>query len=195
MTDTKRRGRPRRSPATKEQDEVIAKTAYRLLVAGWSGRSRPLAPGVFEIVGIEAENILGRTDGDRGELGPDRVEQIFKAWRSTEQKRRSAARAWPLVQVFVWGVSSLRERAPVNVGDTLNDQAKALLLNAGEWPPSAQFRKYLGDMVPTPVHAKWIEDTIPRFAPATPPTEDEMLEFAQRFVASVLAAQKNGVEK
>lgn len=187
--------RPRRTPATKEKDEAIAKTAYRLLAAGWSGRSRPLKPGVFEVVGIEAGRILSRIDADRRGLGPDRIEQIYEEWRAAEQVRRRKSNAWPLLQISKWKVDSLRERAPFDVGNTLPEQAQALLLNGGEWPLNARFRRYLGDKVPTPKHAEWIAETMPRFAPPTSPSDEEIRAFAERLIAGALAAQKNGVEK
>lgn len=188
-------GRPQRSEATKLKDTVIAKSVYRLLEAGWSGKTQPRKqPGAFEIVGIEAERILGRTDADRGELGPDRVGQIYKAWRAAEQQRRIVARQWPLTQVSKWSVESLRERAPFNVGTSLREQAQALLNNGGEWPPEAKYRGHLGDRVATPKHAEWIERTMPRFAAPTPPSADEEMDFVGYLIAGLLA-NKNGVEK
>lgn len=79
----RKRGRPRNSasPKLRASDLAIAKTLYTLRNWGFSVRSTGAKDGAAELVGIVARRVLGRTDSKGQPLGPDRVEQIFEAWR------------------------------------------------------------------------------------------------------------------
>jgi|GEM_PF-6231428 hypothetical protein len=119
-----RRGRPR-DDANVEADEIIARTADTLI---WWGLSRRNVANegpskVYEAVGKQAKEVLGRTDSYGNALGQDRIEQIHENW-AIRNIRKGRGR---------YTKRSLRERIP-NKGASTEELASFLLRNKGEWP-------------------------------------------------------------
>lgn len=131
--EKKRRGRPPSvsNPHTAAADGAIALSAYYLLDCGFPGRTGNSGPGVFEVVGLEACRVLKRVDSYGRALGPDRIEQIFEDWFTSEQEARRRDRRWPLRERWRYTKESLSERAPR--GMSLAEMAADLLRNNGQW--------------------------------------------------------------
>lgn len=163
----RRRGRPRNSasPKIRAADVAIAKTLYTLRNWGFSVRSTCGAQGAAELVGIVARSVLGRTDSKGQPLGPDRVEQIFEAWRDEPEGFARGPGGWRAtgirLKVMPWEGKITRTRNPedglglvdnrpfwyprgVAAGEATDEELVAeLLRNGGRWPHAHPQR--LGD--------------------------------------------------
>jgi hypothetical protein len=117
-----RRGRPRDDANVKAKDEIIARTADTLIWWGLSRRNiaNEKSSKVYEAVGKQAKEVLGRTDSNGNALGQDRIEQIHEQWAITKGRGRYTKR-------------SLKERVPNKIA-TIEEFASFLLRNKGEWP-------------------------------------------------------------
>jgi hypothetical protein len=148
---TKRRGRPRNSasPKTAAADLVIGQTVFSLSCWGVPFRTSAKAVGAFEIVGLRARKALHRFDHDEKPLGPDRVEQIFESWFSTENTVRRGASKWPLLKRSRYLRESLRERVPLEARRlSIEDVVDSLLANGGLSPWESP--RYTGDLLLSP---------------------------------------------
>lgn len=157
----KRRGRPPNSanPKTAAADETIAKTVHRLVTWGFPKRSRGNDAGVCEVVALEARRILQRVDHCGLALGPDRVEQIFEAWFSTEQAERRNSRRWPLMQRRRYVKASLKLSRPRL---SLDHVAAILLSNGGQWRERNQLPGHDGDDILAPAEQRRLGELSPQ---------------------------------
>jgi len=135
-----KRGRPPKPTAA--ADRIIGLTVHRLSLWGFPLRSRDGSEGICEAVGAIAQTLapveagITRHSLDPAEsrpLGPDRVEQLYEAWRKAEQRRRQKANDWPLMARWRFEKSSLIRLRPRS-DQSLRKYAVALLANGGEWP-------------------------------------------------------------
>jgi hypothetical protein len=156
MMEKQRRGRPPNSlrRATRDADEVIARTVWQLLAWGYPLR-RP--KGVAETVGQLARTELSRTGHGQRDLGPDQVEKIFKAWlpaatyrsgwiKNGKRLELPVGRPWCMVQL-----ESLVCRRPSTITG-LEATALELIRNNGRWPESLPLPRKLGDAAYTVKH-------------------------------------------
>lgn len=158
----RKRGRPRTdaSPRRAAVDQVIGATVYRLLCWGFPLRSRHTKPGVAEVVGRLARDVLPGAKELGLNLGPDRVEQIFEAWHAEapsgwrgldgQPLKGMLPRPWMTVQLEPKSPrqgAGLMDRRPYwPVGGrraSLVEFARELLIHGGKWPHGVP--KYLGD--------------------------------------------------
>lgn len=152
------RGRPRNSasPRLRESDIAIAKTLYTLRNWSFSVRSIGGTEGAAELIGIVARRVLGRTDSKGQPLGPDRVEQIFEAWRDDPEGFAREPGGWrsngTRLKVMPWEGKATRPRNPkagtglvdnrpfwyprgAAAGEATDEELIAeLLRNGGRWP-------------------------------------------------------------
>jgi hypothetical protein len=148
---TKRRGRTRNSanPKTAAADLVIGQTVFSLSCWGVPFRTSAKAVGAFEIVGLRARKVLHRFDHDEKPLGPDRVEQIFESWFSTENAARRGGGKWPLLKRSRYIRESLRETVPLEARRLSIEKVVDLLLENGGKSPWESPR-YTGDLQLSP---------------------------------------------
>ena len=115
------------NPAVAREDEIIARTVHDLMMWGFPQRRK----GVFQAVAraIEDMNFFGDNFRERS-VGANRVEQIYKAWRSKMVKHSG----WPyLYQRGRFTRRSLVLRSP---GGSIDELARKLLKNKGSWASS-----------------------------------------------------------
>lgn len=153
----RKRGRPRNSasPKIRAADVAIAKTLYTLRNWGFSVRSTGGTEGAAELVGIVARSVLGRADSKGQPLGPDRVEQIFEAWRDDPEGLVREPGGWRAngirLKVMPWQGKTTRTRNPedglglvdnrphwyprgYSQGEATDEELIAeLLRNGGQW--------------------------------------------------------------
>lgn len=122
----------------------------------WGFPLRRASNGIYEAVSEVAREILQRVD-DRGlALGPDRIEQIYKAWRRSEKSRRNW-RNWdgrsdplPVLQErWRYEVKYLCRRRPLQKW-ALRRYAKFLMKNGGKWRYSTRVPDYIPPLILTP---------------------------------------------
>lgn len=154
----RKRGRPRNSasPKLRASDIAIAKTLYTVRSWGFSVRSTGGTEGAAELIGIVARRVLGRTDSKGHPLGPDRVEQIFEAWRDDPEGFAREPGGWRAngirLKMMPWEGRTARTRNPkdglglvdnrphwyprgVAAGEATDEELVAeLLRNGGRWP-------------------------------------------------------------
>lgn len=160
--EKRKRGRPRTdaSPRRAAVDQAIGATVYALLCWGFPLRSRHTKPGVAEVVGRLARDVLPGARELGLNLGPDRVEQIFEAWHAEAPSgwrgpdglplKGMLPKPWLTVQLEPKkpsqgaGLVDRRPNWPVGGrGASLADFARELLIHGGKWPHGAP--QYLGD--------------------------------------------------
>lgn len=151
MSEKNRRGRPRNatSPRTLAADKAISLAVHQLARWGVPLRTSANSVGAFEIVGLRARSILQRHDHEGMPLGPDRIEQIFEAWYSSEDSSRRRAGKWPLFKRSRYIRASLQETVPLAVTRlTIENVVDELLANGGRSPWSSP--RYTGDLQLSP---------------------------------------------
>lgn len=148
MKEVRPRGRRPNAlnPKIAESDRIIAMTVHRLSMWAFPVRD------VWEEVGRQARDILGRCDSDKKPLGPDRIKQIFEKWLKTEKEVRRSGKQWPLGERWRYTKESLGERCPKK---PLEIVAAELLRNGGNDPYPRPPLPY-GDMVLSPKAAEQI---------------------------------------
>lgn len=147
----KRRGRTRNAaiPKTAAADRVMSIAVHQLATWGMPLRTSAKSVGAFEIVGLRAAKTINRVDHDKKPLGPDRIEQIFEEWFSSEQTSRRLAGKWPLLRRGRYIRESLRARVPVEARRLSIEEVVDSLLNNGGLSPWSEPR-YSGDRLLSP---------------------------------------------
>jgi hypothetical protein len=145
------RGRRKNSdnPRKAKSDRTMSRTVYQLSAWGFPLRTSAKSVGAFELVGLRAAKAIQRFDHDEKPLGPDRVEQIFEDWFSTENAVRRGASKWPLLKRSRYLRESLRETVPLEARRLSIEHVVDLLLeNGGQSPWSSP--RYTGDLALSP---------------------------------------------
>ena len=190
----RKRGRPRNSasPKIRESDIAIAKTLYTLRNWSFSLRSIDGTEGAAELIGIVARRVLGRTDSKGQPLGPDRIEQIFEAWRDDQEGFSQEPGGWRAngirLKVMPWEGKTTRSRNPkagfglvdnrpfwyprgVAAGEATDEDLVAELLRNGGWWPHARPQLW-GDHALTPKQKeRW--EVAPKAAREPDATDDD----------------------
>jgi hypothetical protein len=194
-TDPPKRGpgrlRNSLSPKIRQADLAIAKTLYTLRNWGFSVRSAGGTKGAAELIGLVARGVLGRADSKGQPLGPDRVEQIFEAWRDDPEGFAQEPGGWRSngvrLNVMPWEGKTTRTRNPgaglglvdnrphwyprgYSEGKATDEELIAELLRNGGWWPHAHPHLW-GDYALTPKQqARW--EAAPKGAGCTSEADD-----------------------
>lgn len=143
------RGRPRASddPRIAKAYACVGRTVWQLGCWGFDLRKQ-----VFPVVARLSADILKLQNADGLPLGPDRIEQIYKAWLPQSEsgwvrngQRLPLTRPWSYISK-----DHLEASRPQAQG--LGELAKQLLERDGHWGDHAP--RYLGDPVLTAKHEK-----------------------------------------
>lgn len=169
MKDRKKRGRPRNETLATvvTADQIIGLTVHALSM--WGFPLRRATNGIYEVVGEAAREILRRVDHKGLALGPDRIEQIYKAWRKSERARRNwrnwdgISAALPALQEpWRYDLRYLRRLRPRQKWG-IRRYAKSLLKNGGKWRYTTRVSDYSPPLMLTP-KAEKEQALLPRLA-------------------------------